>query len=78
MTETTICSHCGEFIFGTPVVIGEELLCEHCADEETVLCSHCEERIYRDDNAGDEDTPLCQHCYETHYYSCDRCGRIIH
>ena len=78
MTEAMICSHCGEVIFGTPVVIGEELLCEHCAEEETVLCTHCGERIYRDDNAGDEDIPLCQHCYETHYYSCDRCGRIIH
>ena len=78
MTEAAICCHCGEAILETSVAIGEELLCERCAEEETVLCTHCGERIYRDDNAGDENTPLCQHCYETHYYSCDRCGRIIH
>ena len=77
MTEAAICCHCGEAILETSVAIGEELLCERCAEEETVLCTYCGERIYRDDNAGDENTPLCQHCYETHYYSCDRCGRII-
>ena len=78
MTEHTTCCHCGQIIPGTPVMVGNDSLCECCAEEETALCSRCGERIYRDDNAGDEDTPLCQHCYENHYYRCDRCGRIIY
>lgn len=78
MTERNTCCRCGQTITGTPVTMGDDPLCERCAEEETILCSRCGERIYRDDNAGDEDTPLCQHCYENHYCSCDRCGRIIH
>lgn len=78
MTEHTTCCHCGQIISGTPVMVGNDSLCECCAEEETTLCSRCGERIYRHDNAGDEETPLCQHCYENHYYRCDRCGRIIY
>ena len=59
-------------------MVGDDALCERCANEETVICSRCGERIYRDDNAGDENTPLCQSCYDRHYTSCERCGRIIH
>ena len=77
MTEHHTCCHCGQTITGTPVMMGDDPLCERCAEEETILCSRCGERIYRDDNAGDENMPLCQHCYEDHYYSCDCCGRTI-
>ena len=59
-------------------MVGDDALCERCANEETVICSRCGERVYRDDNAGDENTPLCQPCYDRHYTSCERCGRIIH
>ena len=59
-------------------MVGDDALCERCANEEAVICSRCGERIYRDDNAGDENTPLCQPCYDRHYTSCERCGRIIH
>lgn len=78
MTGHTTCCHCGQTISGAPVMMGDDPLCEHCAEEETVLCSHCGRRLCRDDNAGDENTPLCQNCYDRHYLSCDRCGRIIH
>ena len=79
MTETFICCHCGqEHPLGNRVMVGDDALCERCANEETVICTHCGERIYRDDNAGDENTPLCQPCYDRHYTSCERCGRIIH
>ena len=78
MTEHTTCCHCGQTISGAPVMMEDDPLCEHCAEEETVLCSHCGRRLCRDDNAGDENTPLCQNCYDRHYLSCDRCGRIIH
>ena len=79
MTETFICCHCGQtHLLESRVMVGDDALCERCANEETVLCSRCGERIYRDDNAGDENTPLCQPCYDRHYTSCERCGRIIH
>ena len=79
MTETFICCHCGQaHPLESRVLVGDDALCERCANEETVICSRCGERIYRDDNAGDENTPLCQPCYDRHYTSCERCGRIIH
>ena len=79
MTETFICCHCGQtHPLENRVMVGDDALCERCANEETIICTHCGERIYRDDNAGDENTPLCQPCYDRHYTSCERCGRIIH
>lgn len=79
MTETFTCCHCGQdHPLENRVMVGDDALCERCANEETVICSRCGERIYRDDNAGDENTPLCQPCYDRHYTSCERCGRIIH
>ena len=78
MTETFTCCHCGqEHPLENRIMVGDDALCEHCANEETVICCRCGERIYRDDNAGDENTPLCQPCYDRHYTSCERCGRII-
>ena len=79
MSETFICCHCGQtHPLENRILVGDDALCERCANEETVICTHCGERIYRDDNAGDENTPLCQPCYDRHYTSCERCGRIIH
>ena len=78
-TETFLCCHCGqEYPLEDCVIVGEDMICESCADEEAVICSRCGERIYRDDNAGDEHTPLCQHCYDRWYQSCSCCGRILH
>ena len=78
-TETFLYCHCGqEYLLEDRVIVGEDMICESCADEETVICSHCGERIYWDDNAGDERTPLCQHCYDRWYQSCSCCGRILH
>ena len=79
MTETFICCRCGQtHLLESRILVGDDALCEHCANEETVICSRCGERVYRDDNAGDENTPLCQPCYDRHYTSCERCGRILH
>ena len=67
MTETFICCHCGqEHPLENRIMVGDDALCERCANEETVICSRCGERVYRDDNAGDENTPLCQPCYDRH------------
>ena len=72
MTETFICCHCGqEHPLENRVMVGDDAICERCANEETVICTHCGERIYRDDNAGDENMPLCQSCYDRHYTSCE-------
>ena len=77
--EAFVCCHCGqEHPLENRIMVGDDALCEHCANEETVICCRCGERIYRDDNAGDENTPLCQPFYDRHYTSCERCGRIIH
>lgn len=77
--ETFICCHCGrEYPLEDRVIVGDDVICGSCADEETVTCSHCGERIYRDDNAGEENTPLCQSCYDRWYQSCSCCGRILH
>ena len=66
-TKTFTCCHCGqEHPLGSRVLVGDDALCERCANEETVICSRCGERIYRDDNAGDNNTPLCQSCYDRH------------
>ena len=79
MTETFICCHCGQaYPLESRVLMGDDVLCERCANEETVICSRCGERVCRDDNAGDENTPLCQPCYDRHYTSCERCVHIIH
>ena len=59
MTETFICCHCGQtHPLENRVMVGDDALCERCANEETVICSCCGERVYRDDNAGDDNTPL--------------------
>ena len=47
-TETFICCHCGqEHPLENRVMVGDDALCERCANEETVICSHCGERVYK-------------------------------
>ena len=80
MTEaaTFICGQCGEeHPLEQCCMVGEEELCERCAQEETLLCIRCGTRIWREGNAGDTDTPLCQQCYDRFYTSCECCGRLI-
>lgn len=78
MTETFICSACGEV---HPLKVCTEVdgcsLCPDCLEEETMVCHECGRRIMRDDNAGSEARPLCQSCYDRHYTSCTRCGELL-
>lgn len=78
MTETFICSACGEAhpLEDRTVVDGQEF-CRPCLEEETVVCHECGRRILRDDNAGDDTTPLCQNCYDRYYTNCTRCGALL-
>lgn len=78
MEEAFICSCCGDEITDDNYfMVGEEIVCEICALDETVLCSRCGERIWECNNAGDDDTPLCSRCYDQYYTTCDSCGRVL-
>ena len=78
MTETFICSACGEShpLEDRTIVDGREF-CRPCLEEETPVCHECGERILREDNAGEEDTPLCSPCYDRYYNNCIRCDALI-
>ncbi|MDR3766772.1 MAG: hypothetical protein Q3Y08_07025 [Butyricicoccus sp.] len=77
-TETFICEHCGEQVpISELVQVGEDILCELCAETHTTFCEHCGERIYVDDACGDDHMDLCQTCYEDHYIACEDCGRLV-
>lgn len=79
MTETFLCSVCGEF---HPLEdcreFDDQELCARCLEEETVICRECGARIWRDNNAGTDATHLCQRCYESYYFNCTRCGALFH
>lgn len=79
MTETFLCSVCGE---AHPLEDRREFenqeLCVRCLEEETVICHECGSRIWRDDDAGTDTTHLCQRCYESYYFNCSRCGELLH
>ncbi len=79
MNETMSCIHCGRVCpEDQQYWVGEDLLCERCANEATLICAHCGERIYRSQNSGNESFPLCEDCYDQRYVACARCGVIIH
>ncbi len=78
MNDTFVCDSCGEVHPEAQCfTVGQDRLCQTCAEEETLICSRCGERIWREDNAGTESFPLCQNCYDDYYTSCDRCGALI-
>lgn len=73
------CDSCGrEYLTSELTEFDGQLLCPDCLREKTIVCYNCGERIWRDDNEGDSRTPLCQTCYDRYYFSCTRCGRVIH
>ena len=78
MTETFICTMCGE---ENPLedctFLDEEMLCPDCQEEHTRICDHCGNRIWLDDVYGDDDLTLCRHCRETYYETCYECGRLV-
>ena len=79
MAETVCtCSICGAIY---PIEqlheFDEQLLCEHCLNEETVVCSECGERLWLDNNAGDSREPFCARCFDRSYTTCSQCTRVI-
>lgn len=79
MKEQLICSVCGAILTDeTANYFDNQVMCEHCLDEQTTVCDCCHERIWRDEAEGDSHTTLCSRCYEYHYTTCEHCGRLIH
>ena len=77
--ENFLCACCGcEVPEGEEYIVGEDVLCLSCAEEETVICERCEERIYLENAVSDDSCCLCQDCYDEHYYRCESCDRIVH
>lgn len=78
MKNNFICTRCGEEHAEELIYyVGENVLCEACAEEGTVLCEHCGTRLYRQDCAGDEWHTLCVRCLEDYYQICQDCDAII-
>ena len=79
MKEILVCSMCGRKLTEDSVnEFDNQVMCEHCFEEQTVLCSNCGDRIWRDNAEGDSHNILCSHCYDNYYNNCERCGRLIH
>lgn len=79
MKEQLICSVCGAILTDeTANYFDNQVMCEHCLDEQTTACDCCNERIWRDEAEGDSYTNLCSRGYEYHYTTCEHCGRLIH
>ncbi len=58
--------------------VGDDLLCEDCADRFTLVCNECGVRIYEDDAITDDNHILCQNCFDNHYERCHNCDCIVH
>ena len=75
--KTFICSHCGKTEDVKNLTsIGEDSLCEACADELLSICDYCGGLFYEHDNAGDEYITFCPRCSH-HYVACEECGHYI-
>lgn len=82
MEERTLltCSVCGceldeneEYSY-----VGEDIVCETCADEECGSCDRCGELVYNENAFYDENHFLCPSCFHGHYTRCCHCDAIIH
>ena len=79
MEEKLICCVCGcEITQGDELYIGEDVICEDCAEEECYHCECCDDLIFRENDYGDDYTSLCAICYNNHYYRCDCCNELLY
>lgn len=77
--NTYVCSNCGaEHPIDELFTVGDDLLCEDCADRFTLVCDECGTRIYEDDAITDDNHILCQGCFDNHYERCHNCDCIVH
>lgn len=78
--RTLRCSVCGCTIEedDTYSYVGEDVVCETCADEECGYCDHCGELIYNENAIYDDTHFLCPSCFHDHYTRCCNCNRLLH
>lgn len=78
--RTLSCSVCGCTIEEDDnySYVGEDVVCESCADEECGYCDHCGELIYNENAIYDDTHFLCPNCFHNHYTRCCNCNRILH
>lgn len=77
MSETFICSHCGDVCDIEDMTHFDGLdLCPECIDELTIICERCGKRIWAED-AADSEIVLCERCYDDYYTTCEACGCTI-
>lgn len=77
--EARRCDSCGCVLQedeGT--VVGDEVLCGECVEDQCIICDHCGEVIYTEDCITDDRIWLCQDCSRDYYHRCESCDRIIH
>ena len=75
-----ICAVCGEEITEDDCYsyVGNDIVCETCADEECGSCDHCGELVYNNHAFYDENHFLCPSCFHGEYVRCCHCDAIIH
>ena len=77
MTETFICSNCGQEHPRSEMVTFEgQQLCLRCQGELTEICECCGERFWARDNCGDRHTAVCADCIDN-YARCCECGHLV-
>ena len=78
MEEKLICCICGcEISQGDELYVGEDVICEDCAENECVTCECCGELIYQGNDLGENGLVLCESCYTNHYCRCFECNELI-
>ncbi len=78
MEEKLICCICGcEISQGDELYVGENVICENCAENECVTCECCGELIYQGNYLGENGLVLCESCYTNHYCRCFECNELI-
>lgn len=78
MEEKLICCICGcEISQGDELYVGEDVICENCAENECVTCECCGELIYQGNDLGENGLVLCESCYTNHYCRCFECNELI-
>ena len=79
MSETTICSICGnELPEAACTSFHDQLLCPDCLQTHTVICQYCGRRVWDEGIHYDEGQAVCPDCFEEHFLTCSNCGRAIH
>lgn len=78
MEENLICCSCGcEINQGDELYVGEDVICEDCAEEECYHCDYCGDLVWHDDDFGDDYTNLCENCYNNYYHRCSQCNQLL-